>query len=241
MLATQALKSKNAARSPAALSLFDSTPEADARLAVAVAELCERDARLAVFINRVGACGLRTRSLHNPFNALVRSIIYQQLSGKAAGTIYQRTLAALTTRKTLTPQDVLDATDECVRGAGVSGAKCAALRDLAARTLDNTVPTLARLNRMDDAEIIERLTAVRGIGQWTVEMLLMFRMGRPDVLPATDLAIRKGVALIDALEAMPAPREVITRGEVWRPYRTIASWYLYRALDLPPTTGKPQL
>lgn len=217
-------------------SLFGGTPEDDHRLASAVKFLARRDANLAGFIKQVGKCELQTRALHNPFNSLARSIIYQQLSGRAAETIHNRLLAALTApskRKTLTPRLVLDAPDEFIRGAGVSGAKAAALRDLAARTLDGTVPTLARLHRRSNEEIIERLTQVRGIGQWTVEMLLMFRMGRADVLPATDLAIRKGVALIDGREEMPSPKEVLARGEVWRPFRTVASWYLYRALDLP--------
>jgi DNA-3-methyladenine glycosylase II len=217
-------------------SLFGDSPEDERRLAAAVKSLARRDANLAPFIKRVGKCELQMRALHNPFNSLARAIIYQQLSGRAAETIHTRLLAALTAsskRQSLTPKIVLDAPDELIRGAGVSGAKMAALRDLAARTLDGTVPTLARLNRMSDAEIIERLTQVRGIGQWTVEMLLMFHMGRTDVLPATDLAIRKGVALIDDLEAMPTPKEVLARGEVWRPFRSIASWYLYRALDIP--------
>lgn len=217
-------------------SLFGDSPEDKRRLAAAVRMLARRDPNLAAFIKRIGKCELHTRELHNPFNSLARSIIYQQLSGRAAETIHNRLVAALTASsksKTLTPKIVLDAPDESIRGAGVSGAKMAALRDLAAHTLTGTVPTLARLNRMSDAEIIERLTQVRGIGQWTVEMLLMFRMGRTDVLPATDLAIRKGVALIDGLTAMPPPKAVLARGEVWRPYRTVASWYLYRALDLP--------
>lgn len=225
----------------AATSLFDATPEADVRLAAATEVLRERDPALRRFIDRVGRCELRTQALHDPFNALVRAIIYQQLSGRAAETIYRRTLAALTSnetpRETLTPSDVLDADVTVLRAAGVSGNKAAALRDLAARAADGTVPTLERLAEMEDEEIVKRLTSVRGVGRWTVEMLLMFRLGRPDVLPATDLAIRKGAGLIDGLSEMPAPKQTLARGEVWRPFRTIASWYLYRSLDLPPEDG----
>lgn len=221
----------------AATSLFDATPEADVRLAAGIEFLRERDPALRKFIDRVGRCELRTQGLHDPFNALVRSIIFQQLSGRAAETIYRRTLAALTSNETLAPSDVLDADLSVLRGAGVSGNKAAALRDLAARAADGTVPTLERLAEMDDEEIIERLTSVRGVGRWTVEMLLMFRLGRPDVLPATDLAIRKGAGLIDGLAEMPTPKQTLARGEVWRPLRTIASWYLYRSLDLPPEDG----
>lgn len=221
---------------PRLMSLFDATPEAGVRLRAAIEILRERDPALARFIDRIGACGLRTQELHDPFNALARAIIYQQLSGRAAETIYRRTLAALAGhvgRERLLPADVIGARDETLRAAGVSGNKIAALRDLAARTLDNTIPPFERLHLMEDEEIVERLTTVRGIGRWTVEMLLMFRMGRPDVLPATDLAIRKGAALIDGSTEMPAPKQVIARGEIWRPFRTVASWYLYRSLDLP--------
>jgi DNA-3-methyladenine glycosylase II len=121
-----------------------------------------------------------------------------------------------------------------LRGAGLSRAKVAAIKDLAAKTLDGTVPTMARLRRMPDTEIVERLTSIRGIGQWTVEMLLIFRLGRPDVLPASDYGVRKGFARAFGLNGpLPTPKEVIARGERWRPYRTMASWYLWRALELP--------
>ena len=131
------------------------------------------------------------------------------------------------------PQNILDASDEKLRGAGLSRNKMMALKDLAAKTLDGTVLTLARLERMKDEEIIERLTQVRGIGRWTVEMLLMFRLGRPDVLPVGDYGVRKGFSIVYGTEGLPTPKELARYGERWRPYRTVASWYMWRALDLP--------
>ena len=133
----------------------------------------------------------------------------------------------------LDPHDIISAPLESLRGAGLSAAKTAAIRDLAAKTLDGTVPSLARLRRMTDEEIIERLIEVRGIGRWTVEMLLMFRLGRPDVLPVGDYAVRKGFALVYGLKEMPKPKELMEYGERWRPFRSVASWYMWRALELP--------
>ena len=199
----------------------------------AAAALRQADPKLAAIIEQVGPCRLTIRKLHDPFNSLARSIIYQQLNGKAAAAIHARVVQTLTEKRKLIPQDVLAASDESLRAAGLSAAKTRALRDLAERTLDGTVPTLARLRRMNDEEIVERLTQVRGIGRWTVEMLLMFRLGRPDVLPTGDYAIRKGIARMDSSERLPTPSEVAARGEMWKPFRTIASWYLWRWLDLP--------
>ena len=130
------------------------------------------------------------------------------------------------------PQNILEATDEALRSAGLSRNKAEALRDLAAKTLDGTVPTLARLKRMSDEEIIEHLTAVRGIGRWTAEMLLMFRLGRPDVLPVGDYGVRKGFSLVYQPDEMPTPKQLADYGERWRPYRTVASWYMWRAVEL---------
>jgi DNA-3-methyladenine glycosylase II len=146
--------------------------------------------------------------------------------------VIHRRVLDLFRRGRLRPQDILAVSEEELRGAGLSGAKLAALRDLAAKTLDGTVPALARLRRMDDEEIIERLTEVRGIGRWTAEMLLMFRLGRPDVLPVGDYAVRKGFALTYGLEEMPKPKVLESYGERWRPYRSVASWYMWRALEI---------
>jgi DNA-3-methyladenine glycosylase II len=199
----------------------------------ALRHLSKADETLARLVRRVGPFAMQIRHLHNPFEALARNIIYQQLHGNAAAAIHARVLA-LGGRARLRPRDILDAPDESLRGAGLSGAKTAALRDLAARTLDGTVPTLARLRRMTDEEIVERLTQVRGIGRWTVEMLLIFRLGRPDVLPVGDFAVRKGFAHAYGLDESPKPKELERYGERWRPFRSVASWYLWRASELTP-------
>jgi DNA-3-methyladenine glycosylase II len=199
----------------------------------AIKHLSTVDAKLSGLIALAGPFELELRTMHNLFEELSRNIIFQQLHGNAARAIHER-VRALFGGKRLRPQAVLDATDEALLGAGLSRAKVAALRDLAVKTLDGTVPkTLARLERMADEEIIERLAAVRGIGRWTVEMLLIFRLGRPDVLPVGDLAIRKGYALVYGLKEMPTPKEIMLRAEPWRPFRTVASWYLWRAVELP--------
>lgn len=199
----------------------------------AVRSLRAADPVLARLMARAGPFTMEIRGLHDPFEALARNIIFQQLHGKAAAAIHARVLALFGGAK-LRPADVLGADDERLRGAGLSAAKLAALRDLAAKTSDGTVPTLARLRRMTDEEIVERLTQVRGIGRWTVEMLLMFRLGRPDVLPVGDFAVRKGFALAYGLAESPKPKELTAYGERWRPYRSVASWYMWRAVELPP-------
>ena len=197
----------------------------------AVGYLSSVDATLGSLIQRAGAFKMEHRRLHNPFEALSRNIIYQQLHGNAAAAIHGRVLA-LSGKKKLHPRDILDASEDNLRGAGLSGAKLAALRDLAAKTLDGTVPTLARLRRMSDEEIIAHLTQVRGIGRWTVEMLLMSRLGRPDVLPVGDFAVRKGFQLTYDLAEMPKPKALAEYGERWRPFRSVASWYMWQAVGL---------
>jgi len=195
--------------------------------------LAAADRKLGRLIERVGPCTLRANGLHSPFSALAESITYQQLNGKAAETILGRVVALYRPKRFPTPDDILRTPETSLRAAGLSRSKIAAFRDLAAKTLDGTVPALARLRRMHDDDIVEQLTSIRGIGRWTVEMLLMFRLGRPDVLPAGDFGVRKGFALTFGLKELPAPAEVLERGERWRPHRTVASWYLWRALDLP--------
>ncbi|HEX8184599.1 MAG TPA: DNA-3-methyladenine glycosylase [Blastocatellia bacterium] len=197
----------------------------------AVRHLAAADPKLAKLIKRAGSFSMQIRHLHNPFEALARNIIYQQLHGNAAAAIHQRVLDLFGGKK-LRPQDVLAASDEELRGAGLSRAKLASLRDLSIKTLDGTVPPISRLRRMEDEEIIERLTIVRGIGRWTVEMLLMFRLGRPDVLPIDDYAVRKGFALAYGLQQMPTRKELERYGERWRPYRSVASWYMWEAVRL---------
>jgi 3-methyladenine DNA glycosylase/8-oxoguanine DNA glycosylase len=181
---------------------------------------------------RVGELTLRPAPTQSLFTALLRSIVYQQLTGKAAATILGRVNRLFAPRRLPTPRDLLLVSPERLREAGLSAAKTAALRDLAERTLDGTVPSIARIRRMDDEEIVERLTMVRGIGRWTVEMLLIFRLGRPDVLPVTDLGVRKGFGLMFRRGKLPEATAMLRRGERWRPYRSVASWYLWRALEL---------
>jgi DNA-3-methyladenine glycosylase II len=166
-----------------------------------------------------------------PFDALAESIAYQQLSGKAAATIFGRVRALYPKRKWLDPEQLLATPDETLRAAGLSRAKTAALKDLAAKTIDGTVPAGRALIRMSDDEIITRLTAVRGIGRWTVEMLLLFDLGRPDVWPVDDYGVRKGFAKTFARRKLPTPKQLMKFGEKWRPYRSMAAWYFWRALD----------
>jgi DNA-3-methyladenine glycosylase II len=205
----------------------------------ALAHLRAKDAKLGALIDRAGEFTLKLDPAPSPFESLLESIIYQQLHGKAAATIHRRVKEYFGCDPA--PQLLLDTPDEHLRAAGVSGNKIKALKDLATRTLDGTVPTHAAINKMPDAEIVERLTAVRGIGPWTAEMLLIFRMGRPDVLPVTDYGVRKGFALTFqrlpktrplAAEDLPKPEVLLKRGKRWAPFRSVASWYLWRACDL---------
>ena len=197
------------------------------------AELAARDPKLAQLIARVGPFPIKAAGLVRPLDALARSITYQQLSGKAAGTIFGRVQKLFPGRKWFSAELILATPDETFRGAGLSRAKTAAIKDLAAKTLDGTVPKHAALARMSDEEIIARLTSVRGIGRWTVEMLLLFHLGRLDVWPVDDLGVRKGYALTYRTKVAPTPKELHAIGERWRPYRSVAAWYFWRALDLP--------
>jgi 3-methyladenine DNA glycosylase/8-oxoguanine DNA glycosylase len=194
--------------------------------------LAEADPVMGELIARVGQFTMRPEPSHSLFQALVRSIVYQQLTGKAAATILGRVTRLFAPKRFPTPRDLLAIAPEQLRAAGLSTAKTAALRDLAARTLDGTVPSLLRVRRMEDEEIVARLTTVRGIGRWTVEMLLIFKLGRPDVLPLGDLGVRKGFARTLGQRKLPEPAAMTRRGRLWKPYRSVASWYLWRALEL---------
>ncbi len=168
-----------------------------------------------------------------PFDALAESIAYQQLNGKAAAAIWNRVRGLYPKRKRLDPAKVLATPDETLRTAGLSRAKIAAIKDLAAKTMDGTVPSGRALLKMNDDEIIACLTQVRGIGQWTVEMLLLFDLGRPDVWPVDDYGVRKGFAKTFGRRKLPTPKQLIKIGDKWRPYRSDAAWYFWRALDQP--------
>ena len=168
-----------------------------------------------------------------PFDALAESIAYQQLNGKAAATIWGRVRALFPKRKYLDPELILQTPDEKLRAAGLSRSKVAAVKDLAAKTIDGTVPSARTLAKMSDEEIIERLTQVRGIGRWTVEMLLLFDLGRPDVWPVDDYGVRKGFAKTFGKRKLPTPKQLLKFGKKFQPYRSAAAWYFWRALDAP--------
>jgi len=202
--------------------------------AAAVRHLRKVDPELAAVIRKAGPCPLEPLARFSPFEELLKSIVYQQLSGKAAATIHGRVRALFPARKPLDPAELLATPEERLRGAGLSRNKTAAARDLAAKTLEGVVPSQAALRRMPDAEVVERLVAVRGVGRWTVEMLLIFRLGRPDVLPVHDLGIQKGFQLTYGTRQRPKPARIERHGERWRPYRSVASWYLWRATDSAP-------
>ena len=188
--------------------------------------------RMAELIARSRRYNITPAVIIRPFDALAESIAYQQLSGKAAATIFGRVRALYPKRKWLDPEQLLATPDETLRAAGLSRAKTAALKDLAAKTIDGTVPTGRALIRMSDDEIVTRLTAVRGIGRWTVEMLLLFDLGRPDVWPVDDYGVRKGFAKTFGRRKLPTPKQLMKFGEKWRPYRSVAAWYFWRALDI---------
>jgi DNA-3-methyladenine glycosylase II len=212
--------------------------------ALALRELAAADHKLGRLIALAGPFTLKLASTQSPFEALLESIVYQQLHGKAAAAIHARLIesfSALTGGAHPDPQHLLDCPNEQLRAAGLSHNKALAVRDLAAKTLDGTVPTLARIRRLSDEAIIEHLTQVRGIGQWTVEMMLIFRLGRPNVLPVDDYGVRKGFALTYmglkpgqkvTPDLLPKADVMRKRARKWQPWCSVASWYLWRACDL---------
>ena len=194
--------------------------------------LARRDRKLGTWMKKLGPIGPdpRWRKAFDPVDALARAILYQQLSGKAAATIVGRVEAAIASDRFHC--DTLACVDDAgLRACGVSGNKALALRDLARREALGEIPDLRRMSTMDNEAIIQALTPVRGIGRWTVEMMLMFRLGRPDVLPVDDLGVRKGAQVVDRGDEMLKPRDLAERGERWGPYRTYASLYLWRIAD----------
>lgn len=206
----------------------------------AVAHLAQSDLQMGALIANAGAFSLRPRSDATVFEALLRSIVYQQLSDRAASTIYRRVLALLEPATRPTPELVLGYDAAALRAAGMSFAKIRAAHDLAEKTISRQIPSREDLDAMTDEEVVEALTIVRGIGPWTVQMLLIFYLGRPDVLPVTDLGVRKGFMFTYGCGELPTPDELIAQGEKWRPFRSVASWYLWRAVTLntgvaPPT------
>jgi DNA-3-methyladenine glycosylase II len=196
--------------------------------------LSRADRRLARVILRAGPFPTAPRHPRHPFPSLFEAIAYQQITGKAAQTILGRVKAIFGHPGMPTPEEILNASPEDLRAAGLSRQKIAAAKDLAAKVLDGTVPPLAKLHRMSEEEIIEKLTAVRGIGEWTAQMFLMSRLGRPDILPVNDYGLRKGFGRVYGHADMPKPQIIMEHGERWRPYRSFASWYLWRAAEEKP-------
>lgn len=191
------------------------------------------DATMAALIKKVGPFCLTINRTQDLFLALAEAIIYQQLHAKAATTIFNRVCSLFPlTGDYFTARDIARCSDDKLRSAGLSKNKLLALRDLSSKVLEGSLPDIQSLEELDDESIVKQLTAVRGIGRWTVEMLLIFRLGRPDVLPVDDFGVRKGFMLVYQLPDMPSPKELKIYGERWAPYRSIASWYLWRASDM---------
>ena len=195
-------------------------------------DLAALDPVIAQLIATHGPCPVPTRDVHTAYESLFRAIVYQQLSGKAAGTILGRVLTLCGDAQTTPePAHFLSQTDEALRACGLSRQKMAALRDLSEKRISGVVPDSAAIEHLPDADIIARLTAVRGVGQWTVEMYLMFTLGRPDVWPVDDLGVRKGWMLAYGLPDMPKPKAFKTMADHLRPFRTQVAWYCWRAND----------
>jgi len=216
-------------------------PATAADIAAFRRRLAKSDPVLAGVIRAAGKYALEPAATHTPFHALARAIAHQQLNGIAAESIFGRFVGLYQTTEgaiagmveaALEAELVLETTDDRMRAVGLSFAKIASIKDLARKTLDGVVPPYEILHTLADDEIVERLTQVRGIGRWTVEMLLMFRLGRPDVLPIDDFGVRNGFRLAYGLRGMPTPRALAEFGARWAPLRSVAAWYLWRAVDL---------
>jgi len=204
----------------------------------AVAALTATDPKLGRLMAQVGPYRLRPDLARTPFEALARSIVYQQLTGRAAAAILERFMAALGDGRMPEPEVVLAASEATLRAVGLSRSKVAALRDLAVKTATGEVPSLARLKTLDDQAVIETLTRVHGVGRWTAEMFLIFTLRRPDVLPSSDYGVRKGFGQVFKRGRLPEPEEVSKRGQRWRPYRSVATWYLWRAAESAPRASR---
>lgn len=196
----------------------------------AIRHLSAVDPAMANLIRRVGRCGY-TQDRQEPYEALVRSIAHQQLHGAAARTILGRFLALYPDSSFPSPEQVLSATDASMRSCGFSAGKTAAIRDIAIKRLEGIVPSRRAAARLGNEELIARLMVIRGVGRWTVEMMLMFTLGRMDILPVDDFGVREGYRKLHGLDVQPRPRELAAIGEMWSPWRSVASWYLWRAAE----------
>ena len=197
----------------------------------AVRHLSACDAQLKRLIAETAPFRIDVADAQSPYEVLLEAITYQSISGKAAATIFGRIKALGENGKPPTPEKMLKIRTAKLRKAGLSGAKAAAMRDLARKTIAGIVPSHDEALKLSDEELVERLVCVRGIGAWTVEMFLIFRLGRPDVLPIHDLGVRKGWSVAYGKKHIPKPKELLKFGERWRPYRTVASWYMWRAFE----------
>jgi DNA-3-methyladenine glycosylase II len=200
-------------------------------LAEATKYLAQRDERLKRLIEETVPFQIDVADAQSPYEVLLESIAYQSISGKAAATIFGRIKALSGNGRPPSPEQMLKLRKPVLRKAGLSGAKVLAMKDLAQKTIDGVVPAYEQALTMSDDELVERLVSVRGIGAWTVEMFLIFRLGRPDVLPIHDLGVKKGWSVAYGKKHMPKPKELLAFGERWRPYRTVASWYMWRAFE----------
>jgi DNA-3-methyladenine glycosylase II len=200
----------------------------EAEIVRATAHLADADAVMGEVIAAVGPCGLSPAWQSEPFESLVRAVVSQQLQRKAAQAIFGRFLALFSPAPFPTPAQLLAVDNAVLRGVGLSQNKILAMRDIAAKAQAGIVPTRLAAEVLSDAELIGQLIVIRGVGQWTVEMLLIFTMGRLDVFPVDDFGVRKGMKTAFGLDAMPAKREMLARAELWRPYRSVASWYMWR-------------
>lgn len=205
----------------------------------AVTRLTEVDPILGRLIDRCGPYRPTTNAAADVFHSLMRSIVYQQLSGRAAGTIYARLLDALGSN-TPGAAAISAASDTTLRGAGLSANKVKALRSLATAELAGDLPDESRIGEYSDDELVAAYTTIRGIGRWTVEMLLMFHLGRPDVMPVHDLGVRKGYALTYGFDELPKPKALESAGEIWRPFRSVGCWYMWRAVELHGAAPQPR-
>ncbi|HET8923266.1 MAG TPA: hypothetical protein VFN26_09760 [Candidatus Acidoferrum sp.] len=204
-------------------------PPFDLRLAMDT--LAAKDPLLSPLIKETQEFRVEKGAVESPYEVLLEAITHQSISGKAAATIFGRVKALGSNGRVPTPDEMLKLRKSALRKAGLSGAKVLAMKDLARKTIEGIVPTLEQAEKLSDEELVQRLVSVRGIGAWTVEMFLIFRLGRPDVLPIHDLGVKKGWSITYGKKHMPKPKELLKFGERWRPYRTVASWYMWRAVQ----------
>jgi DNA-3-methyladenine glycosylase II len=201
------------------------------KLAAPAPSLADLDPEFAALMARVGPCRLARRPENDPYQALLRAVTYQQLHGRAAAAIYARLLALFPGHPCPPPALLLDCPTPLLRGCGLSAAKVLAVKDIAAKALDGIVPDAAAAQRMSDDSLIDCLTTLRGVGRWTVEMMLIFALGRPDILPVDDFAVRQGYRKWQGLDQAPSPKRLAEIGRAWSPHRSTAAWYLWRASE----------